>query len=182
VMDVLPKRFGKYGLTLHPGKTRLVSFRRPSLRAGPEGRERGSGAGTFDFLGFTHLWRRTRRGGWAIQQRTARGRLTRAIRRITEWCRGNRHRRVEEQHQVLEKKLKGHYEYYGLTWNSEMLSRFRYAVLGIWWKWLNRRSQRARMKWERYERLLGRFPLPLPIAVHSVCRPQRSRGPKSRMQ
>jgi hypothetical protein len=182
VMAVLPKRFGKYGLTLHPEKTRLVRFLRPPLLAGPKGDGEARQPGTFDLLGFTHLWRRTRRGTWAIQRKTAKGRFTRALRRVRQWCRENRHRPVAQQHEGLLERLQGHYSYYGITWNSGMLKKFRMQVLGTWRKWLNRRSQRSRMKWPKFRRLLGRYPIPEAIAVHSVYRSQRTRGPKSRMR
>ncbi|MEO6323043.1 MAG: reverse transcriptase domain-containing protein [Thermoanaerobaculia bacterium] len=174
VVDVLPKRFGKYGLTLHPEKTRLIPFRRPDLLAGPKGRDGGTRPGTFDLLGFTHLWRRTRRGAWAIQRKTAKSRLTRALKRITEWCRRNRHLAVSEQREALTRKLKGHYQYYGVTWNLRMLKRFRYELILIWWKWLGRRSQRANMAWAVFQNLLLRHPLPEAGSAHSIYRPQRN--------
>jgi hypothetical protein len=102
VMEVLPKRFGKYGLTLHPTKTRLIPFSRP--------RKGGPGApspGTFDFLGFTHHWAKGRRGNWAIKRKTAKGRFSRGLRRIAEWCRGHRHGSIKEQHRTLTWKLQG---------------------------------------------------------------------------
>lgn len=182
VMDVLPKRFGKYGLALHPEKTRLIRFLRPPYLAGAKSEGGASWPGTFDLLGFTHLWRRTRRGGWAIQRKTAKGRFTRALRRVAEWCRENRHHAVAEQHAGLLAKLRGHDSYYGITWNTEMLRRFRTEVVRTWRKWLDRRSQRARMKWPKFNRLLERYPIPEPVTVHSVYRPQRTRDPKSRMR
>ncbi len=111
VLDVLPKRFGKYGLTLHPDKTRLVPFRRPDI-AGSRGEE---GPGTFDLLGFTHYWAVSRRGKWIVKQRTAKDRFSRTLRRIREWCRRYRHAPVDAQHIALVRKLRGHYGYYGIT-------------------------------------------------------------------
>ena len=182
VADVMPKRFGKYGLTLHPEKTRLVHFRRPSLFAGPKGTEGEMRPKAFDFLGFTHHWCRTRHGGWGVRRKTASARLTRALKRVTEWCRRNRHRPVAEQREELVRKLEGHYQYYGLTWNGRMLRCFRYELMLIWWKWLNRRSQRGTMVWEVFEKLLERYPLPEPVIAHSAYRTQRSRDPRSRMR
>src|SRR5207244_168333 len=86
VLDVLPKRFGKYGLTIHPDKTRLVAFRPPSASA-KDSPGRGSSPGTFDLLGFTHYWGRSRRGYWVVKRHTAPSRFCRAIRKIAEWCR-----------------------------------------------------------------------------------------------
>jgi len=101
VMEVLPKRFGKYGLTLHPDKTRLIPFRRPSHKAGGDGGNGTDRPGTFDLLGFTHYWGRTRRGGWAVMRQTASKRLSRAVRSIAQWCRAHRHSPVGEQHATL---------------------------------------------------------------------------------
>ncbi len=116
VMDVLPKRFAKYGLTLHPDKTRLVEFRRPDRRPPRDGGD-GGRPGTFDLLGFTHFWGLSRKGKWVVKRRTARDRFTRALRRVTEWCRLNRHHPVAEQHKALVQKLRGHFGYYGIIGN-----------------------------------------------------------------
>jgi RNA-directed DNA polymerase len=163
VLAVLPKRFAKYGLTLHPSKTRLIRFirpdRQPSLK--PE---------TFDLLGFTHYWGRSRRGRWIIKRKTAKDRLCRSLKRVTLWCRQHRHNALAEQHDALCRKLKGHYGYYGITGNIQALNKFRYRVERIWIKWLGRRSQRARIAWDRAELLLSRFPLPPARVVHSVYR------------
>jgi RNA-directed DNA polymerase len=169
VMDVLPKRFGKYGLALHPEKTRLVQFRPPrgSGQGGPPAG--GGGPGSFDLLGFTHHWARSRRGSWVIKQQTAKGRFSRALKRMAEWCRLVRHRPIDEQHRDLSRKLRGHYGYYGITGNSYALGRFRYEVGKVWRKWLARRSQRKR-SWDHFNRLLERFPLPAAGAVHSTLR------------
>lgn len=155
VMAALPKRFGKYGLTLHPEKTKLIEFRRPD-RGGP------AGPGTFDLLGFTHFWGRSRKGKWIVIRKTARDRFGRALRRATEWCRRNRHRPVREQWERLKQMLRGHFGYFGIIGNSRALERFRFGVTRVWKKWLNRRSQRARMTWERMGQLLARYPLPTP--------------------
>jgi RNA-directed DNA polymerase len=166
VLDVLAKRFAKYGLTLHPEKTRLVPFDRP--RGGVA--NSGTRPGTFDLLGFTHYWGLSFRGWWIIKRQTARSRFSRALKRVGEWCRTNRHRPVVEQQQALNRRLRGHYGYYGITTNHPALRRFREEVQCIWRKWLNRRSQRARMTWQRFHLLLRRYPL-LPAQVtHSVYR------------
>ena len=167
VLDVLPKRFGKYGLTLHPEKTRLVPFVRPRPGGGDGGDD---GPGTFDLLGFTHFWARSRKGVWVVKRKTATSRFTRAVRSISLWCRLNRHRPVPEQHRVLGQKLRGHCGYYGITGNAEALARFSYELVMVWWKWLNRRSQRSSMRWEVFLAMLKRNPLPPPRAVHSVLR------------
>jgi group II intron reverse transcriptase/maturase len=169
VMEVLLKRFAEFGLTLHPEKTRLVPFRRPWFGSGPKGRG-GPRPGTFDLLGFTHYWARSQRGSWVIKRRTAKDRLSRALKKVSDWCRETRHHRLLDQHRGLVQKLRGHYAYFGITGNAPALKRFRYETRRIWWKWLNRRSQRARMRWERFALLLKRYPLPESVVVHSIYR------------
>jgi RNA-directed DNA polymerase len=159
VLDVLPKRFGKYGLTLHPEKTRLVPFQRPRPVA-RTGAARGERPGTFDFLGFTHHWGRTRTGSWAVKRKTARDRFRRSLRAVTEWCREHRHLPLAEQWVALTAKLRGHFAYYGITGNTRSLGSFRYHVRRAWHKWLSRRSDKARIPWERLGGLERRYPLP----------------------
>jgi len=168
VMQVLPKRFGRYGLTLHPEKTRLVPFRRPSSPRGDDGDDRGAGPGSFDFLGFTHIWAKSQRGNWVVKQRTAASRLRRAVRSIAQWCRFNRHRPLAEQQRTLSQRLRGHYAYYGITGNSTSLSRFFTAVECCWRKWLSRRDRQRSTTWDAFNRLLSRYPLPAVRVVHSV--------------
>jgi hypothetical protein len=160
VLAVLPKRLSKYGLTLHPTKTRLTPFRRPDRKPPPGGNP--AGAGTFDLLGFTHFWGKSRQGKWIVKRQTARDRFGRALSRVMEWCRGHRHDAVREQHRVLAAKLRGHFQYFGVTGNWRMLARFRYEVIHVWYKWLRRRSQRTSMTWERLDKLLERYLLPWP--------------------
>lgn len=159
VLNVLPKRLGKYGLELHPDKTRLVDFRRPD-RFAQKGA--GEGSGTFDLLGFTHHWGKARSGKWVVKQRTAKDRFRRALKRIAEWCQKHRHDAVSAQHKALSQKLRGHYGYFGITGNSAVLGRFYERVIGVWRKWLDRRSQYASMPWMRVGRLLERYVLPKP--------------------
>ncbi|MFW6188753.1 MAG: group II intron reverse transcriptase/maturase [Actinomycetota bacterium] len=163
VLEVLPKRLRRYGLSLHPTKTRLVRFERPRDGQGPEG---GAESGSFDFLGFTHFWSRSRRGAWVVKRKTAKDRLRRAVKRVSVWCRQNRHRPVAWQHEQLTRKLLGHYGYYGITPNHAALARYLRQVERTWQKWLHRRSQRKAMPWERFRRLLERYPLPRPRIVH----------------
>jgi group II intron reverse transcriptase/maturase len=163
VLDVLPKRFGKYGLALHPDKTRLVYFRPRRDDTKPE-------PGTLDFLGFTHHWGKSRKKAWIVKRRTAKSRFGRALKRVADWCRHVLHRPITEQHSQLSRKMKGHYAYYGVTGNHAALARFHRQVERIWHKWLARRSQRG-MSWERYKAILKRHPLPPPRVIHSVLRP-----------
>jgi len=163
VMEVLPKRLGKYGLTLHPEKTRLVEFRRPDRRP-PDG---GGRPGTFDLLGFTHLWARSykHKGSWVVRRKTASDRFSRALKQISQWCRRNRHQSIGEQQHALSLKLRGHYGYFGTIGNSQAIKRFRRCVEFVWRKWLDRRSQRAHMTWDRMSKLLERYPLPEALVV-----------------
>ena len=156
VFDVLPKRFGKYGLRLHPEKTRLVRFDRPSIRSGS-----GKGHGSFDLLGFRHFWARSRQGSWVVMRKTASSRLARAVSRIDEWCRVHRHDPVREQHRALVSKLRGHYNYYGIRGNLRSLKAFLFLTTRTWFKWLRRRS-RERPRWDWMNALLRIFPLPRP--------------------
>jgi RNA-directed DNA polymerase len=173
VMEVLPKRFGKYGLTLHPDKTRLIPFHRPPYKAtGKGGGNNRDRPETFDLLGFTHYWGRARTGGWTVKRKTASSRLSRAVRSIDQWCRRNRHLPINEQHEKLSQKLRGHYAYYGITCNMRMLEEFRRAVQRVWRTWLNRRNSRREMIWDRFARLLKRYLLPLPRIVHSYLKPR----------
>lgn len=170
VHDVLPKRFGKHGLTIHPEKTRLVPFQRPPHDATGKGVSGATRPGTFTLLGFTHYWGRSRKGRWVIQRKTASSRLSRAIKKIDLWCRKYRHRPIAEQHLKLRQKVHGHYAYFGITGNGRALTCFLDAVKRCWRKWLNRRNRERTMHWDKFNRLLKRYPLPPPRIVHSVYR------------
>lgn len=166
VLAVLGKRFGKYGLRLHPDKTRLVDFRRPTRRP-PGGTQRER---SFALLGFTHHWGRSRKGRWVVKRKTAKDRLMRAVRAIDDWCRQNRHLPMAVQWRTLCRKVQGHYAYYGITGNYRALTRFYWRAVALWHKWLARRSQ-ARLTWDHFARLIRRhYPLPPPRVVQSVYR------------
>lgn len=162
VMDVLPKRFGKYGLKLHPDKTRLLCFRRPLAKTGG-----AEDRATFNFLGFTHFWAKSRKGYWVIKRKTATDRFARSLKRLSAWMRLVRHRPIAEQHKTLCSKVRGHFQYYGIIGNSEALSRYLYCTHRLWHKWLSRRSHAAKRHWAWFDGLLKRFPLPRPAIVHS---------------
>lgn len=156
VQAVLSKRFGRFGLSLHPEKTRLVPFERP--RRGPT--RGGPGPGSFNFLGFTHFWGRSRKGNWIPKRKTAKDRFSAALKRLNQWMRGARHLPVAMQAVIFGRKLRGHFEYYGIRGNSKAISTFAYEARCLWRKWLARRSQRAYLTWEAFNRLLHRYPLP----------------------
>jgi group II intron reverse transcriptase/maturase len=157
VMEVLGRRFERFGLKLHPDKTRLLPFERPG--AGANG---GKGPATFDFLGFTHFWRRSRSGRWMPGLKTRTARLRRAIKAVADFCRNHRHKPVKEQHASLTRRIVGHFNYFGVNGNFRSLKLLVRGAGRVWHKWLNRRSQRTRMTWERFQDLLRDFPLPRP--------------------
>jgi group II intron reverse transcriptase/maturase len=159
VKDVLPKRFGRFGLTIHPTKTRLIPFQRPHPGSRGKGTSPSGRPGTFDFLGFTHYWGRSRRGNWVVKRKTAADRFRRALRVISSWCRRHRHDSVGEQQRKLNQKLHGHYAYYGITGNFSSLNSYRELVKRIWRKWLNRRNRERTLTWTIMGRLLQRYPL-----------------------
>ena len=161
VMAALPKRFNLFKLTIHPEKTALIRFRKPSTRTDPEN-------GTFDFLGFTHYWGKSRQGFWIIKRKTAKKRLRRAMKSIWEWCRRHRHDRLQEQHRTLRLKLRGHYQYYGIRNNYAALDVMMRHTEKAWRYWLSRRSQKSYIKWEVLARLVRVFPLPAPRIYHAT--------------
>ena len=164
VLEVLPKRFGKYGLTIHPEKTRLIEFGRKALKSK---RRREEKPATFDFLGFTHICGRSRRGRFTIHVRTMRKRLRRSLVEVSKWCQRHRHDPVEKQSEALNAKLRGHYQYYGRPTNYRGIRKFYRAVRRIWKKWLNRRTRGKTINWEVYEQILHRNPLLPPRIAHS---------------
>jgi len=163
VLAVLPKRFAKYGLTLHPEKTRLLAFGRSALSR----RRDAPQPATFDFLGFTHLCAWSRRGRFTIHVRTMRKRLRRSLKAVAQWCQQHRHDPVTSQAAALNAKLRGHYQYYGRPSNYRCLWRFYCVVRRLWHKWLNRRTRGKRLVWERFQHLLHRYPLALPRICHA---------------
>lgn len=160
VMAVLPKRFSKYGLELHPEKTQLVRF-----KTGSTG---DCKPGTFDFLGFTLYWGKSRQGRSIIKWKTSNSRLSRASKRIYDWCKKVRHWKLKDQHRILCQKIKGHYAYYGMTFNSRSLNVFLYWCERHWHKWLSRRSDKSYINWNRFSNLLKHYPLPSPRIIHSL--------------
>lgn len=156
----LHERFAQFGLKLHPEKTRVLDFKRPG-KGRPE---------VFDFLAFRHYWAKSRKGNWVVKRKTAKSRLARALVRMNVWCRSNRHESLKYQHLRLCQKLTGYYAYFGITGNSKSIGKYYYQVKVLWRKWLNRRSQRSRMDWGKFNKLLNHYPLPRPIAKKSILR------------
>ena len=164
VMRVIDKRFARFGLKINAEKTRLVPFRRPPFTGSdPQG-----GPGTFDFLGFTLYWGKTRQGGYALKPKTARTRFARAVKAIEQWCCKNRHLSLKEQQSALNAKLRGHDAYYAVTFNFRSLQRLRWCVKRGWLKWLNRRHRGRPMNCKQFVALLQTLPVVSPRIVHSL--------------
>jgi RNA-directed DNA polymerase len=160
VYEVLPRRFERFGLKIHPEKSRMVQFSRPYWK-------QGKGPGSFAFLGFTHYWAKTLSGGWTIKRKTLGKRLSRFLIGIGQWCKENLHESIAEQYQILSAKLRGHYQYYGIRGNYKMLELAHQRTRVIWKQWLGRRSSKDRMSWEKFmARVQKQFALPLPRIIH----------------
>jgi len=158
VLAVLHKRMAKYGLTLHPEKTRLIPFERPKF-----GQEKGNGSGTFDFLGMTMYWRRSPRGGWYLGMETRKAKVQKFLHALGEWCRRHRHLPLKDQHVALSRRLRGHFRYFGVNGNSRKLAAVLDRSKWVWLHQLRRRSQRGnRLTWERFYAYLQAHPLPAP--------------------
>lgn len=163
VMSVLPRRFERYGLSLHPAKTSLIRFKRPPSN-GPKDRRNG----TVDFLGFTFYWARSRQGYWVIKKKTARKRLARFMRKLWRWCKVNRHEPLKEQHQSLCSKLRGWFRYYGVRSNYKALEAIYQYAEKAWRYWLSRRSHKGKISHEKFNKIRVNYPLPRPRIVHSI--------------
>jgi len=170
IIEVLPKRMSKYGLTVHPEKTRLVRFQPPRDDSSETEERDPPEPTTFDFLGFTHYWGRSRQGAWVVKRKTAKSRLKRALAALSEWCGKNLHLPIREQHQKLTEKLRGHYGYYGITGNFRSLQNYREATRWIWKRHLSRRRRGKPMTWSRFSRLEQRYRLPAARVIHSLYR------------
>jgi len=163
VMEVLPKRFNRFGLTIHPEKTKLIDYRRPSSKQG-----QSKETGTFDYLGFTHYWAKSRKGYWIVKRKTSRKKLRIRLTSIWKWCKENRHITVREQHRSLNQKLIGHYQYYGIRGNYKYLEIYYEAVLKAWKRWLGRRSRDGYLSYEKFQKFLEHYPLVKPRIVHAI--------------
>jgi group II intron reverse transcriptase/maturase len=161
VYRVLPKRFERYGLRIHPEKSRMVQFNRPYWK-------QGKGPGSFAFLGFTHYWGKMLSGGWTIKRKTQGKRLSRFLCGIGDWCKENLHEPMAKQYGILSAKLRGHYQYYGVRGNFKMLEVVYEGTRAKWKKWLSRRNSKHRMGWEKFAaQVEAIFDLPKPRIVHA---------------
>jgi len=158
VMEVLPKRFAKYGLTLHPEKTKLIDLNS----------KRGGSGRSFDFLGFTHFLSKSRKGNKVLMRKTSSKRLTRAIMKISSFIKVNRHMKLRDLIAAINVKLRGHYSYYGITFNTRSISCYFLQVKRALLKWLNRRGGKRKWNWETFSLLTDKWiPLTTPLIRHS---------------
>jgi group II intron reverse transcriptase/maturase len=158
VMDVLPKRFEKYKLTLHPDKTRLIDLYSKS----------GDGKRCFDFLGFTHFLAKSLKGKLVLKRKTSGKKFTKAIGNTEKWIKENRGEKLKPLIKALNVRLRGHYNYYGITFNTVGVRRFYFVVKRCLFKWLNRRGGKRVWTWDRYTLLVLKWiPLLFPKIVHS---------------
>jgi hypothetical protein len=164
VLSVLPKRFEKFGLTLHPEKTRLIEFGRYAAR---NARRQGKKPETFDFLGLTHIVARSRKGKFTVHVKTVAKRFRRGLKAIFAWCKEHRHDPVAEQQKTLNAKLRGHYQYYGRPTNYRSIGQFYRRVRRIWREWLSRRTRGRPLSWDRFAEILCQHPLLLPWITHA---------------
>lgn len=162
IYKVLGKRFEKYGLKIHPEKTRLLDFTKPG-----EGQRKGNSS--FTFLGFTHYWTKSRKGNWMVGRKTDSKRMRRAICAVSAWCKANRHKPLREQWETLRAKITGHYAYYGISLNFRSIQEFHERIKTVWKKWLNRRGRKGYRNWEAFADYLKDWPLPKPRIMHSYC-------------
>src|SRR5438132_13146903 len=147
VLGVLGRRLARYGLMLHPDKTRFVDFRNTVSNGTTHP---GTDGTTFTFLGFTHIWGKSRAGKNVVRLVTAKNRYARALAAVTAWCRFNRHLPIPDQHAQLTALMRGRYAYYGITANFRRISWYARQVARVWQKWLSRRDRESRLHWCRF--------------------------------
>ena len=157
VMEVLPKRLGKFGLSLHPEKTKLVEVNNG----------KGKGGRTFDFLGFTHYMGKSRKGKSILKRKTSRKKLKFSLQRINIWIRTNRHLPIKKLIAKLNRKMQGHYGYYGITFNSRSLHSYYRRVKQLLFNWMTRRGGKKPMTWDKLQSILAHYTLAQPRIVHS---------------
>ena len=156
VHSTLPRRMQKFGLTIHPEKSKLIGFK-PS--------EQGKSP-TFDFLGFTHYWAKSKKGNNVVKRRTCKKKMQKALKNLQDTCKLNRHEKLRDQYKLLSSKLRGLYQYYGIRGNFSAIYRLYRKTIYNWFKWLNRRGQRNCYTWKGFGELLRHFRLPTPKIIH----------------
>ena len=161
----LKNRFNKYGLEIHPTKSRTISFGRFERENAQKQKRRPN---TFDFLGFTHYCGKTRRGKFKLGRRTSRKKFSAKCKELNNWLKSIRNFiETKDWWKILRAKLRGHYQYYGVSENYSGIERFYRQSLRMVRKWLNRRSQKKSMSWEKFDHYLKCYPLPKPSIRHN---------------
>ena len=164
--EELELRLGKFDLEVEPNKTKVMEFGRFAAR---NAKKRGDRAETFDFLGFTHYCGTYRNGtGFRMKRVTARKKFIAKLRIFKEWLKTARNLKTKEIWGIASSKLRGHYNYYGVTDNYRGIKRFEQAVIRMLFKWMNRRGKRRCLNWEKFNEMLKRFPLPRPRIMVSM--------------
>ncbi len=162
----LEERLKGYGLRISPEKTKVVEFGRRLWK-----RSQGTGekVPTIDFLGYTHYCTASRRGKFIVGHKTSKKRLASGLRGVKEWLKKVRNMfAMKEWWGTLKAKLRGHYNYFGISGNMRCLKQFYGRVKSMVFKWINRRSQKKSMNWPKYMQYLKWNPLPTPKIYHSI--------------
>lgn len=158
--EELVKRLGKFGLEVEPTKTKVMEFGRFAVQNADR---RGERAGTFDFLGLTHYCGTKRDGkGFRMKRATARKKFIAKLKIFKEWLKKARNLKTKEIWKTAQAKLRGHYNYYGVTDNLRGIVRFGEEVKKLLLKWLNRRGKKNCLNWDKFQEMLKRYPLPKP--------------------
>ena len=166
VVELLRKRFGQFDLTLHPEKTCVMSFGRYE---GVNAQNQNRKANTFDFLGLTHYCTKSRHGGFLVGRRTSAKKFCKKVRELYRWFKAQRNLlKLRELWKMLSSKLRGHYQYYGISGNYRRIYQYYHCAIRIAFKWLNRRSQRKSFNWGQFLKYLEKYPLPKPHIVHRL--------------
>ena len=171
-LEEVAARFATVGLELEPDKTRLVEFGKFAEEAR---KKRGEGKPeTFDFLGFTHYCSKSRQGWFRVKRRTAKKKYRTKLTEMNQWLKRNRHLRLKDLTDELNQKLRGHYQYYGVTDNFDSINKFWFETQRMLFKWLNRRSQRRSYTWDGFNEMIKFFPLARPRIYCNIYADKRN--------
>jgi group II intron reverse transcriptase/maturase len=166
IEQVMRERFAKFDLELHPEKTRIINLDREQRC---RNNRKDHQSHTFDFLGFTHYWGKSRKGNPTLRRKTSRKKFRKVCKEMNLWLREVRSRaKLKELWPILQAKLRGHYQYYGISGNRRSIERYQHVTRRLVFKWLNRRSQKASFNWESFTEYLKHYPLPEPRIVHNL--------------
>lgn len=166
IEKALKNRFNKFGLEINPDKSKTFSFGRFERK---KAKTQDRRANTFDFLGFTHFCDKTRRGNFKVGRRTSRKKFVKKCKEMNIWLKSIRNLvKTKEWWKILKSKLQGHFQYYGVSGNIALISKFYFITIRLLHKWLNRRSQKKKMNWEKFKNYLNHYPLPKPKIKHNL--------------